>query len=210
MAGSLLTFAWTFWRTICFQQIFFEGFRPAYRPAWEVCSIAEVHADAQLEARGRSKSQLLIALHEVTESEYFGETISHEFTTLPDTETRFLCLIAGIATIARVGLSLDMAREALSSRLGSRSLASALNALAGIVESNADGRLFARHEMYVRHIVTTVIDFPEFSQAICALLRVFCQYEIPVIRRVNKRDAALFRLILNHDLFTRMQERTGV
>ena len=155
--------------------------------------------EKQIQILARSKSQLLIALKEVTDSGYFGETITHEFENLPDERSKNLFLMVGIATIARVGISFEMAQEAYQLDSPSKNMKAVLEELSGIVEANADSRLFARHELYVRHILDTSIKFKDFLRAVTKILQTFVKYETPLIRKVNKRDGALFRFLLNND-----------
>jgi len=157
----------------------------------------------QLKKLQTSRSQLLIAMHETTSSAKFAEVMANEFSTLPDKDTQRLCLIAGIATIARVGIGYEIAVDAYGLDT-KRSLRSALDALAGIVEFNSYHRLMARHELYVREIVERVVSFDDFTSAICNILRAYSKYEIPIIRRVNRTDGHLFKTIMNADFIWRV------
>ena len=146
-----------------------------------------------------SKQQLLIALHEATEFGSFGDTISHEFGNLPHRDARTLFLIAGIATMARVGVTSAMAQEAFYRTSPEHSFGDTFAALAGIVEKRHDGRLFARHEVYVRHVLWNDVEFDEYVSALKALLTSFSKYEVPVIAKVSKIEGALFKYLLNSD-----------
>ncbi len=156
--------------------------------------------DAQRKAKfASSKSQLLIALREATDSTNFTDTISSEFDNLPDGETKRLLVMVGIATIARVGMSEAMAREAYEQGASQRSFDQALAALSGIVADAGGGRLFARHELYVRHILEVLTPGNEFFGCLSRILKTYVKYETPIIKYVNRQDAALFRFLLNHD-----------
>ncbi len=154
-----------------------------------------------------SKKQLLIALREATESENFTNVISHEFEKLPDVDTRRLLVIVGLATLARVGISDDMAREVYGRIASDRPYERALDALAGIVDSDKDGRLFARHELYIRHIIEKLIPFSDIIDAIVATLKYYLKYNIPIVRSVSRRDGLLFRAILNHKFISENERR---
>ncbi|WP_140870074.1 hypothetical protein [Sphingomonas oligophenolica] len=155
--------------------------------------------DAQRKAKfASSKSQLLIALREATDSTNFTDTISSEFENLPDDETKRLLVMVGIATIARVGMSEAMAREAYEQSASQRSFDQALSALGGIVADAGGGRLFARHELYVRHILESLTPRDEFFYCMSRILKTFVKYDTPIIKYVNRQDAALFRFLLNH------------
>ncbi len=154
----------------------------------------------------KSKSQLLIALKEATESENFTEIITHEFEGL-HSDTKMLFLIVGVGTIARIGIRQEMAKEAYSTLLLSKSYNEALAALEGIVAPSEGGRLYARHELYVRHIIENVIHFSEFRSALCAILRTYLKFEIPIVKSVTRLDAQLFRFLLNYRFILDNAER---
>ncbi len=157
-------------------------------------------SDAQRKTKfSSSKSQLLIALREATDSTNFTDTISSEFENLPDDETKRLLVMVGIATIARVGMSEAMAREAFEQGASSRSFDQAIAALSGIVGDAGGGRLFARHELYVRHILESLTPGEEFFGCLARTLKTYVKYDTPIIKYVNRQDGALFRFLLNHD-----------
>lgn len=153
-----------------------------------------------------SKSQLLIALQEATESSNFADIISSEFTNLPDDDTKRLLVMVGIATIARVGVSVAMARQAFEKFAQTRSFDGALSALTGIVADAGGGRLLARHELYVRHVLEALTPPDEFVHAAGSLLQTFNSYETPIIKYAGKQDGILFKFLLNHDfIFERVK-----
>jgi hypothetical protein len=145
-----------------------------------------------------SREQLLIALHQVTEFGAFGDTISHEFKGLPNADAQLLCIIVGLATMARVGIAEGIAREAYSTHCRSETFEHSLAALDGIVERTDTGRLIARHELYIRHIVWNDIDFEIFARGVTSILGAFRRYEVPIIAKMNKKDGVLFKFMLNH------------
>lgn len=163
----------------------------------------------QHRALSNSNSQLLIALREATESQNFSDIITNEFEQLPDEDTRLLMLIVGIATMARVGISKEAANEAYSFLARSRSYGAALDALEGIVAPAENRRLYARHELYVRHIIENVASFEGFSAVIKSILRTYLKYDIPIVRSVNRLDSQLFRFLLNHDFIFQHASRHG-
>ncbi len=156
-----------------------------------------------------SRSQLLIALQEATESSNFDDIISSEFTNLPDDDTRRLLVLVGIATIARVGVSTAMARQAFERFATNRSFDEALGALNGIVADTGGGRLLARHELYVRHVLEVLTPVVEFFGAAGSLLQAFSSYETPIIKYSSRQDGLLFKFLLNHDfIFERARRVT--
>uniref|UniRef100_E6VBZ2 Novel STAND NTPase 5 domain-containing protein n=1 Tax=Rhodopseudomonas palustris (strain DX-1) TaxID=652103 RepID=E6VBZ2_RHOPX len=163
----------------------------------------------QHQALANSNSQLLIALREATESQIFSDIITNEFEQLPDEDTRHLMLIVGLSTMARVGISREAANESYRLLGASRSYGAALDALDGIVSLAQNERLYARHELYVRHIIENVATFEDFSAVIKAILRTYLKYNIPIVRSVNRLDSQLFRFLLNHDFIYQHANRHG-
>jgi hypothetical protein len=163
----------------------------------------------QHRALARSDSQLLIALREATESANFSDIITNEFEQLPDEDTRLLLLVVGLATMARVGISKEAAAEAYSFLSRSRGFGAALDALDGIVAPADNKRLYARHELYVRHIMENVVTFSEFSSVIKSILKTYLKYNIPIVRNANRLDSQLFRFLLNHDFIFQHADRHG-
>lgn len=167
-----------------------------YVPAPKFLKMSEEERERAL---SRSKSQLLIALREATESKTFDDIITSEFESLPDQDTRSLLLIVSLATLARVGIRPEVARAIYDTQLPKRPFQTALAALDGIVALDSYGRLLARHELYVRHVLTSLVQWPDFSRAVVGILRTYTQYAVPVIKNVNKKDGQLFRFVINHD-----------
>lgn len=147
----------------------------------------------------KSKSQLLIAMKEITQSRKFREIITQEYENLPDDDCRALFLICGVATLARSGLTKGMAKETYDYLSESRSFNSALRELDGIVFEDRNGRLVARHEVYVRHIIENSATVPHVQKSIFALLKSFTKFDVPVVKNVSRQDGILFRFLLNHN-----------
>ncbi|MBP2537586.1 SIR2 family protein [Agrobacterium tumefaciens] len=154
-----------------------------------------------------SQEQLLIALKETTTSEKFTKVITEEYESIPDVDTRSLFLIVGLATIARTGISKPAAREAYDKVKKELSFDRALGQLEGIVSANNIGRLVARHELYVRHIVDNVADFAAIVDAAVEVLRTYTKYALPIVKNVDRQDALLFKFILNHNFIGDLARR---
>lgn len=154
-----------------------------------------------------SQEQLLIALKETTASEKFTKVITDEYERLSDNDTKGLFLIVGLATISRTGISRAAAREAYSRLRTGLSFEGAMRQLEGIVSENATGRLVARHELYVRHIVENVADFSAVVDAAVETLRTYTKYALPVVKNVDRLDGLLFKFILNHNFIGDLARR---
>lgn len=146
-----------------------------------------------------SNQQLLIALKETTESDKFTAVITKEFQGLPDDACKSVVLMVGIATIARTGLSEAAAREAYHHLGYDRSFTAAMAALEGIVSVGYNGRLYARHESYVRHLVENVGEFRSVVNAEIEVLRTFTKYDTPIVKNVGRQDSLLFKFLMNHN-----------
>ncbi|NEL99682.1 hypothetical protein G3V84_23865, partial [Escherichia coli] len=109
--------------------------------------------DKRNEAFRQSRSQLLIALKEVTHSSNFSKVITDEYQGIVSDATKRLLDIIGVATIARTGISAGMAQEAHQKFSDLAGFQNALGELEGIVSTDTSGRLWARHEVYARHIL---------------------------------------------------------
>ncbi|TPJ53798.1 hypothetical protein [Mesorhizobium sp. B2-6-4] len=177
-----------------------------YVPAPRFRKMTRLQQHAEL---AKSKSQLLIALREATDSENFDNIITNEFEKLPDADTRRLLLIVGVATLARIGVSADVAREAYSKLKPTRTFDKALEALDGIVSYTESKRLIARHDLYVRHIFDEVAAFEDIRDALREILRTYVKYNMPIVRHVHRQDAQLFRFLLNHTFISEISRRKG-
>ncbi len=165
--------------------------------------------DDQRKRLRSSRSQLLIALRQATDSQNFDETVIGEYDSLPDQDTKNLFLLVGIATLARVGIRPEVAAEAYESLETLRSYSGACNALSGIVSVLNSGRLAARHEFYVRKIIERKTDFADLARVIKAVLNTYLKFEIPISRYTSRSDSILFRFLFNHDFLMEMASISG-
>ncbi len=155
----------------------------------------------------RSKRQLLVALREATSSEVFDDTIREEFERIHSEDGQLLLAIISWATIARVGVNVGSCQSIYSKLATKTSFHAAKSHLEGIVGPNAKGRLVARHELYAAFIVNELLDVKRLAQTLEAYFEYFAAYEMPVIQRVDRLEAQLFKYSLSnkniYGLFTR-------
>ena len=151
------------------------------------------------EQLGKSKSQLLIAMKEATYAEAFTDVITKEFEGLASLDEQKLLLICGLGSLSRAGIDPGAAREAYEESGAHLPFEDAMDSLEGIVIVQANGRLSARHELYVRHIFESVADVGEIMNAISSVLETFTKYNHPIIKNVSRFDAILFRYLLSHN-----------
>lgn len=175
-----------------------------YVPSPKFLKMKPIEREQKLAA---SQEQLLIALKETTASEKFTKVITEEYENLPDDDSKALLLIVGLATIARTGVSRSAAREAYNRLQKGLSFEEALRQLEGIVSVNTMGRLVARHELYVRHIVENVASFSVVVDAAVEILRTYTKYALPIVKNVDRPDGLLFKFILNHNFIGELSRR---
>lgn len=154
-----------------------------------------------------SREQLLIALKEVTASAKFTKVITEEYEKLPNDDAKILFLIIGLATVSRTGIAYEAAREAYNRLRVGLSFEGAMRHLEGIVSQNSTGRLIARHDLYVRHIIENVACFSTVIDSAVEILRTYTKYKLPIIKNVGRLDALLFKFILNHDFIGTLARR---
>lgn len=156
-----------------------------------------------------SRHQLLIALKEATHAKNFRDVIRKEYDSLSGEDSQFLFVVCGLATLARTGLAVGMAKELYDSDKRQLVFSDAVADLSGIVSENRDGRFVARHEIYVRHVIENVADSGLVERAIISLLQGFTKFEVPVIRSVGRQDGILFKFALNHDFLKDVFRKKG-
>ncbi|WP_084390881.1 P-loop NTPase [Novosphingobium capsulatum] len=185
----------------------FERFSPAdYQPLIDRLikyvpspALLRMTAAERRNKLAQSKSQLLIALKESTYAAAFTDVITKEFEGLGSLDEQKLLLICGMGSLSRAGIDPGAAREAYEQSGANLPFEDALSALDGIVVNQANGRLSARHELYVRHIFEAVADIDEVMNAVSALLETFTKYDHPIAKNVSRLDAVLFRYLLSHN-----------
>lgn len=175
-----------------------------YVPAPQFIKLSQAE---KLEKLGSSRSQLLIALRETTHSERFSDVITKEFLGLPDDDCRYLAMIVGLSTLARTGIRESEAKAAYERLSSKRTFEQCLPALEGIVYTDGTGRLSARHELYVRHIVENVCDFQAVVVSIVEVLRTYTKYKMPIVKNTSRLDSLLFKFLLNHNFTAELARR---
>ncbi|TKD50276.1 P-loop NTPase [Sphingomonas baiyangensis] len=158
---------------------------------------------------GQSRSQLLIALKEATYAEAFTKVITREFEKLGSLDEQKLLLICGLGSLSRAGIDPGAAREAYERSGADLPFQVAMETLEGIVVPQVNGRLSARHELYVRHIYDSVANVDEVMNAVSALLDTFTKYKHPIIKNVARLDEILFRYLLSHNFLKDLAKAHG-
>jgi tetratricopeptide (TPR) repeat protein len=155
----------------------------------------------------QSRSQLLIALREITESKRFDEVIEDEWGKIEDRSSRDLFYISGTATIARVGIASHMAASIYRNRYHDQSFDAALTKLSGIVIPDRENRLRVRHEVYAEHVFD-IEPLSNFLESAVSILDVLSHYESPLTAHLTRNDALLFRWLLNSkSLYNRCKKK---
>lgn len=145
----------------------------------------------------RAKKQLLIALMEATYGRGFGEIIERDYETLTSAEERMFFLTVGVVTEGHFDAPISLVDRALNA-LGLLSKSTVFSeGLSGIVMTRGD-TLTARHPVYVRYLLEHVVDPQLTSEAIRGLLQAFSHYKAPVMKHLNKVEAAIYKRLINH------------
>jgi hypothetical protein len=155
-----------------------------------------------------SNSQLLIALKEATSARAFNDQIADEYTTLERQDYKYLLLLSGLGSLARTGVSRGALEAAYSDLKPNTPFEESFARLEGVI-SEREGRVGARHELYVRHIFENVADLDDILDAISSMLSTFSQIRHPVIKNVPRLDSVLFKFLLNHNFVKDLAFRHG-
>ena len=145
-----------------------------------------------------SDRHLLIALREATESEKFEDIIRDELKNVRQQESRFVLGVVAWATMARSGIQDSMLAGVYGMQRRNSSYATALSNLEGIVNLSRTRRYVARHQVYAEEIIRRFIDSDLLYEVIDCIFSYFSQFEMPVIRQVNKSDGQLFKYSVNN------------
>lgn len=149
-----------------------------------------------------SKRQLLIALKEATESQKFEDIIMDELTNVRDQESKFILGVIAWSTVARAGIQDSMLAGIYGMVRRGTSYSTALANLEGIVDKSRRGRYVARHQVYAEEIIKGFIHSDLMYEVIDYIFAYFSQFEMPVIRQVNKSDGQLFKYsVSNSNLY---------
>ncbi|MDZ7642023.1 MAG: ATPase, T2SS/T4P/T4SS family [Desulfurivibrio sp.] len=146
----------------------------------------------------KAKRQLLIGLFEATSGIGFEKIIENEYSSIKNEEERALLILVGFATMHKVYISDFFIKRALTDMGIDVSVATLANQMSGII-SYDNGKLFARHPVYIRHLFDQLINCQSLHDCLCSLLTAYTVYEAPVIRFVNKNEGILFKSIINHN-----------
>ncbi|MEN7529821.1 SIR2 family protein [Cupriavidus sp. DL-D2] len=150
----------------------------------------------------RARKQLLIAMWEATAGRGFEKIVEDDYTSLRSDDERLFMLIVGLATVNRASASEELIKRALISVGLLGQLPSFERNLAGIVLHD-HAKFSVRHPVYVHHLIDHVVDPNMMDRATRGLLAAFSQYSSPVIKHITKKEARIYKGIINHN-FLRM------
>jgi energy-coupling factor transporter ATP-binding protein EcfA2 len=149
----------------------------------------------------RSRRQLLIGLMETTTGVGFEEIINRDYEAIADKGDRLFFTAVCVSTMHKAALSLSVAARLLNSSGIARAPATMSSRLDGLVESRRDG-FTARHPIYARKMIESVVSPEMIFSATTALLMAFTVYPHPVVTSLDKNDATLFKSLFNHKFLT--------
>lgn len=145
----------------------------------------------------RSKRQLLIGLMEVTTGVGFEQIIQREYESITSDEDKLFFVMVCIATLHKCDLTTSILSRSITSLGIKLSPAAIASKLMGIIIER-DGSYIARHSIYARKVIESVVDRALISSAIESLLNSFKVYTHPVVKNLTRNDAMLFKSIINH------------
>ena len=145
----------------------------------------------------KSRRQLLIGLLEATQGMGFEEIIERDYRSLTSDKHRIFLVTVGLASIHRLYLPITYAARALESLKVQHGPAELLVAMEGILY-NANGRLFARHPVYVRSLIESHIDTNKLADVVEKLIHVFTNYRAPVIKSLSRNESHLYKKTINN------------
>ena len=145
----------------------------------------------------KSKRQLLIGLIETTTGIGFEQIIEREYQSIASENDRVFFILICLCTVHRSIASPEIINRSLSNLSIYDSPLNISNRLSGIVERSGDSYT-ARHPVYARRVLESIVDFDMIYKCLCALLDSFSVYPHPVVGNVEKSQGTLFKLLFNH------------
>ncbi|MGF6787187.1 SIR2 family protein [Paraburkholderia sp. 35.1] len=146
----------------------------------------------------RSRKQLLIALWEATAGIGYEKIIQKDYRSLHTDNDRIFMLIIGLATVNRAFVPTELLNRTLIQLGLLRQAPSLLENLAGIVRAEG-GKYSVRHPIYARYLMDKIVDPILTERAVRALLGAFSIYPAPVIQHISKKEARIYKGIINHN-----------
>lgn len=146
----------------------------------------------------KAKRQLLIGLFEATSGMGFEKIIENEYSSIKNEEERSFLILVGFATMHKVYISDSFIKRALTDMGIDLSVTTLASKMSGII-SYDNGKLFARHPVYIRHLFDQLINCQNLHKCLYSLLTAYTVYGAPIIRFVNKNEGILFKSIINHN-----------
>lgn len=146
----------------------------------------------------RSKRQLLIGLMEATTGVGFEQIILKDYESIASETDKFFFVLVCIATMHRCSLSTSLSSRSLSDGGISDPPAVIASRLQGLID-HRDTHFVARHPIYARKIMESVVDRALISNVIKSILSGFSVYQHPVVANLNKNDSNFFKHVINHN-----------
>ena len=145
----------------------------------------------------KSKRQLLIGLLEATQGIGFEQIVERDYKGLKSDIHRKFLVIVGLASIHRLPLPISYASRILESLGIEQSPADLLKAMDGILH-NSNGKLFARHPVYIRSLIESHIDTNQLSEIVENFIHAFTIYNPPIIKSLSRNEGHLYKKTINH------------
>ena len=145
----------------------------------------------------KSKRQLLIGLLETTTGLGFEKIIQNDFERIGSDTDRIFFVMLCLCTQNKATASAALLSRALTALSITESPSAIASRLPGMIEYR-DRSWVARHPVYARRIIESIIEPDLLLRSIRALLDTFSVYPHPVVTSLNKSEAAIFKALINH------------
>jgi len=146
----------------------------------------------------KSKRQLLIGLFEATSGIGYEQIIENEYNNINNEEDRFFLILVGLATMHKINIRDSLVQRGLNNLNFSPDIETYVNRLSGII-FYSNNMLFARHSVYINHLIEKVISKDDLFNSLLALLKSYTVYQSPIIINVSNNEGLLFKKLFNHE-----------
>ena len=154
------------------------------------------HKDRVTELVKKSSKQLLIGLMETTSGEGYSEIIRKDFDRLPSDSHRNLLILVGLATAQRTAANEATLTRAMNKLGSSPNITTLVSDMDGIV-NNENGRLSARHRVYIDRLFDRFVDKERLVDCIKAYVDAFTVYDTPIKHNVSSSEFSVYKYLVN-------------
>lgn len=151
----------------------------------------------------KAKKQLLIGLIEATSGEGYDKIVKADYDNLSSDSHRNLLILAGLATFQRTHASEATLTRALSALGCEPNVHKLIKEMDGVVLFD-NGKITARHYVYVERLLGSYIDRKILCSIIKAYIEAFCVYGNPIVKNISKSEFAIYKFLVNSRSLVRL------